>query len=153
VGGRFGFFYGAENGFGLSPGLRAQAVLRWLAKDWGSGRLGLEMDPGVYAYFGPYAFGLGGVALGFIVPLQLTAAFPLSPRLTLHAGLDVPLLLTLYSSITLSIPVLVGGGGEYALSERVALTLRLRFGPSFNLNWFFPVTFGFEALAGVALRL
>jgi hypothetical protein len=153
LGGKFGFFYGAENGLGVAPGLRAQAVLRWLLSEQGIVKLGIEFEPGIYTYFSPFFGVFGGAIFGIVTPVKFTAAFQVLQNLSLHAGADLPLFINFVPGFAMNIPILIGGGAEYFITENLSLTLRLRFGPSFNINWFFPVTFGFDTLLGVAFKL
>lgn len=149
-GGKFTFLYGSEASTFVSPGLRLQGLLRFLVAERGRVRFGIELEPGIYTYFGTPGRGAFGVAL----PLKFTIGIPLLKELSLHAGVDLPLMFGFVPGFTAAIPVLLGGGIEYLVIPDLSLNFRMRFGPSIIVT---PggsgVGLGLDVLLGVAYRL
>lgn len=131
VGGKFSLMYGYEGitALGGVPGFKLQGVARLGLLERGKLNLGLRFEPGIFTYF----FSGGGAQLGIALPFELNAGFTLSPKLILNFGIDLPMFVVFGPYGGLAVPVLVGGGAEYALSSRLAVTFNLRAGPSVAL--------------------
>lgn len=146
IGGRFGFNYGFE-GFvnDVNPGFKLQGVLRHKFAQIEKVSLGLKFEPGMYLYLDHGAdFGIT-LPVGFVVGIQASSA------LMINAGLDVPLSILFGDNSTAIVPILFGGGAEYFLDQRLALTFNLRMGPSIITAWEH-TEFTMETLFGVAYR-
>jgi hypothetical protein len=109
----------------------------------------LEAQPGavLYSRSGSALFGVGG-------PVGVVAGFRLDARLTLDAAFEVPILVSFANPAGVLFGPAFGGGGEYQLTNNLAVTLRLRIGPSFWLNSEGRDTvLGVKALLGLAYNL
>ncbi len=130
-GGRLSLLYGYEGITRMSgvPGLKLQGVLRLGLLERGRMNLGLKFSPGPFFYFFQ-----GGTEVGLALPIDLALGLALSPKLMLSFGLDVPMFAVFGPYGGLAVPVLLGGGVEYALDGQLALTANLRVGPSVPLT-------------------
>jgi hypothetical protein len=109
----------------------------------------LEAQPGLglYGSQGSVLFGVGG-------PVGVVAGFKLDARLTLDLAFEVPILVSFSNPAGVLFGPQFGGGGEYQLTNNLAVTLRLRLGPSFAITSESSGTnLGFTALAGLAYNL
>jgi hypothetical protein len=131
VGGSFSFLYGYEGITRMAgvPGVKVQGVGRLELYESGKINLGLSASPGVFFYFFQ-----GGSEIGLAIPLELTLGFSVMPKLMLNGGIDVPVFAVFGPYGGLAIPVLIGGGLEYALDNRIGLTMNMRAGPSVPLT-------------------
>lgn len=131
IGGRFSLLYGYEGITRVAgiPGLKMQGVLRLELLERGRINLGLKFSPGLFVYFFP-----GGTEIGMPLPIDLAFGFAVTPKLMLNAGLDLPIFAAFGPYGGLAVPVLLGGGVEYALDRQLALTFNLRVGPSVPLT-------------------
>jgi len=147
LGGRFTFAYGEE---GITDtgvlGLRFQFTLRGQLVHTRTFDLALRFDPGLLLYFPSST-----TVVGMTVPVGLEAGFPLSPVLRVNASFDLPVWITFNTSPAEAFfPILFGGGVEYLLEKNLALTARLKMGPTIGTasrtrNTFFTLSllFGF----------
>jgi hypothetical protein len=131
LGGRFSFLYGYEGITRMAgvPGLKLQGVLRVGILERGKLNLGLRFSPGFFTYF----FG-GATEVGLAMPIDLAVGIALLPKLMVNFGLDLPIFAVFGPFGGVAVPVLVGGGLEYQLSNELALTTNLRVGPSVPLT-------------------
>ena len=64
-------------------------------------------------------------------PVGLEFGFPITPVLRANASFDLPFWITFNPSpVEGFIPILFGGGVEYLLQHNLALTARLKMGPT-----------------------
>jgi hypothetical protein len=107
-------------------------------------RLAGRFDPGIIVASSPGEFGLK-------IPLGLELGIPLSQVLTANASLDLPLFFTSGDFNAFYLPLLFGGGIEYLLNPNLAITGKVKVGPTFGTNNF-PTSFTLYALVGAAYR-
>jgi len=131
IGARFSLLYAYEGITVLTriPGIKLQGVVRMQLLDRGKLNLGLSFSPGLFFYFFP-----GDTEIGLPLPVNLVLGYAVSPKLMAHLGVDLPIFAVFGPLGGLAIPVLVGGGLEYAVDRQLALTLSLRVGPSVPLT-------------------
>ena len=73
-------------------------------------------------------------------------------KLIVNGGIDIPMYITPNVG-TFTVPLLFGGGAEYALSDALEVTGRVRLGPALELTQNAANRFAMELLVGVAYRL
>jgi len=127
LGGRFTFNYGEE---GITDtgvlGLKFQFTLRTQLVHKAKFDLALRFDPGLLLYFPS-----DRTIVGVTFPVGLEFGFPISPVFRATGSLDLPFWITFSPSPTQAfIPLLFGGGVEYLVEKELALTARLKMGPT-----------------------
>jgi hypothetical protein len=159
VGARVAFDYGFMNTTIGLAGVDLQVVGRRFLMTSGQFDIEAHARPGLTFY------GNNGEALfGLSAPVGVLAAYRVDPRLTVDAGVDVPILLSFTNPFGVIVGPLVGGGVEYRLERNLSLTAKVRVGPEVSLestktdtqgNQIGGVTgrFGFQTLVGVAYGL
>lgn len=150
LGGRFAFNYGEE---GITDtgvlGLKFQFTVRGQLVKKPKFDLALRFDPGLLLYFPSST-----TVVGMTFPVGLEFGFPITPVLRANGSFDLPFWVTFSPSpVTGYIPILLGGGVEYLLQHDLALTARLKMGPTIatgnrTRNAFFTLYF----LVGIAYR-
>ena len=149
LGGRFTFNYAFEDLVTtVNPGIKLQAVARYSFFDQGKLSLAAEFAPGPLFYFPPSGT-LGGITL----PVGVALGVSVSSALYLNLGLDVPFSVIFGSFGGIVFPILVGGGAEYFIDRKLAVSFNTRMGPAISTRFAVPSTFAFEALLGVAYKL
>jgi hypothetical protein len=140
--------YGFESRLGddLAPGMKLQLVARLGLVNQGRFNLGLEFAPGPLVYFRRFV-----TQWGLAFPLKLQMGVGVGSAMIVNFGLDVPMFVTFNDSPSLYLPLLFGGGVEYFLDQRLALSFNLRMGPSIRARDTTTV-FAMDALIGVAYR-
>jgi len=146
----------------LSTGFKGQGLLKLRLLDADRVSLGLELAPGAFVYTVPYYPAVGGVTLPVAVKMGIAATDALGVGLTLETPYWVsfaPLRLpnpngrgdVVYPA-GLYVPILAGGGIEYAVLQNLLVTLDARMGPTFvtaNSTAVFTVV----AKTGIAWRI
>lgn len=147
LGGRFSFNYGEEGLVdAINPGLKLQGLMRInLVKS--KVNVGLALEPGVFFYF----YG-GGTDIGMTIPIKLAVGIPASSALMINVGMDLPLAVKFNRGSTVIIPILFGGGLEYAIDQSLMATFNLRMGPSIFTRGG-GTAFTLESLIGIAVKL
>lgn len=150
LGGRFTFNYGEE---GITDtgvlGLKFQFTLRAQLVKKPKFDLALRFDPGLLLYF-PNS----NTRVGMTFPVGLEFGFPITPVFRAMGSIDLPFWITFSPSpVEGFIPILFGGGVEYLVQRDLALTARIKMGPTIatqnqTRNSFFTLYF----LLGVAYR-
>ncbi len=150
LGGRFTFNYGEE---GITDtgvlGLKFQFTLRAQLVRKPKFDLGLRFDPGLLLYFPS-----SSTVVGMTFPVGLEFGFPITPVFRASGSFDLPFWITFSPSpVEGHIPILFGGGVEYLVQRDLALTARIKMGPTIGTasrtrNTFFTLYF----LLGVAYR-
>jgi hypothetical protein len=107
-------------------------------------KLSGKFDPGIIVASSPGEFGLK-------IPFGLELGIPLSQVLTMNASFDLPLFFTFGDFSAFYIPLLFGGGVEYLVNPNLAITGKIKVGPTFGTNGF-PTSFTLYALFGVAYK-
>jgi hypothetical protein len=110
----------------------------------GNMKLAGKFDPGILVASSPGEFGLK-------IPLGLELGIPLSQALMLNASFDLPMFFTFGDFSAFYIPLLFGGGLEYLVNPNLAITGKIKVGPTFGTNGF-PTSFTLYALIGVAYK-
>lgn len=147
VGGRFTFNYGYEGvTSAINPGFKLQGVLHIQVAQMQKVSLGLKFEPGMFLYL------RGRATFGITLPVGFQVAIPASSALLITAGLDVPLSIQFGDASTAFVPILFGGGAEYFLDNRIALTFNLRLGPGITTAGGGSTDFVLQSLFGVAYR-
>jgi len=149
LGGRFTFNYGEE---GITDtgvlGLKFQFTLRAQLVRKPKFDLALRFDPGLLLYFP------SSTVVGMTFPVGLEFGFPITPVFRANASFDLPFWITFSpSAVEGHIPILFGGGLEYLVERDLALTARIKMGPTIGTadrtrNAFFTLYF----LFGLAYR-
>lgn len=150
-GGRFTVGYSQPFGvFNVSPGLGAQAVLRWNWID-GAVSLGGRLEPGVL-------FGISREAAATLVaPFGVDLGFHPHPIINIALGADIGLgAVVLYNGgASFILPLSAGPGLEINITDAVQLTLNSRFG-GYGFRMPSDIAggggFGFRASIGLAFR-
>ncbi len=150
LGGRFTFNYGEE---GITDtgvlGLKFQFTLRTQLVKKPKFDMALRFDPGLLLYFPSNT-----TVVGLTFPVGLEFGFPITPVLRANGSFDLPFWITFNTTpVTGYIPILFGGGVEYLLQHDLAITARLKMGPTIGTgnrtqNSFFTLYF----LVGFAYR-
>jgi hypothetical protein len=149
------------------PGAKFEGVMRVQVFEQGKLNFGLKFTPGLFLYFFP-----GVVEFGLTLPFAATFGVLIAPKLMLSFGVDVPIFVLFGPGGGVALPVLFGGGLEYAIDNRLGFTVNLRTGPLLPLtggSWYWcydalgrPVRCGggvrftdfvAEALFGLSIRL
>jgi hypothetical protein len=154
---------GTYEGLTFAPtmGVKGQGLLKIRLMEAGRTNLGLELAPGLMAYNTRFGTA-GGAVLGAGVKFGIRATDKLgigiateSPLFFAFAPLRVPDVSGPYSVVYpggLYVPVLFGGGVEYAIAQNLLLTGDLRMGPTF-ITATSNAMFTLQAKAGVAWRI
>jgi hypothetical protein len=90
-------------------------------------KLAGKFDPGIIVAASPGEFGLK-------IPFGLELGIPLSQVMTLNGSFDIPLFFTFGDFNAFYVPLLFGGGIEYLLNPNLALTGKVKLGPTFITN-------------------
>jgi hypothetical protein len=151
IGGKLAFNYDYEGVVNASGfvGLDFQFLLRKEFFDNGKIRIAGRFDPGLLLYFPG-----GGTAVGITFPVGVEFGFPVSPKVSINASFDLPMSVNFYGGGTsFSIPILFGGGAEYLLERNLALTFKLKLGPTiFTGSGYGASAFTLYALFGAAYK-
>ena len=107
-------------------------------------KLAGRFDPGILWAASPGQFGIK-------IPIGLEMGIPFNEKIILNGSLDLPMFFTFGDFNAFYIPLLFGGGIEYLLEPHIALTGKLKLGPTFGTNGF-PTSFTLYLLAGVAYK-
>ena len=128
----FGFHVGLNYGFegttNTIAGVNFAVPFRHMLGQGGSTTIAFRADPGVSIY------GDHGALVGVGGPIGIVAGFRVDPRLTLSAGVDVPVLLSFSNPAGFFFGPQAGAGAEYLVERDLAMTARFRVGPEFALN-------------------
>jgi len=111
----------------------------------GNVKMSGRFDPGIIIAASPGQFGLK-------IPLGLELGIPLSSVMIINASFDLPLYFTFGDFNAFYIPLLFGGGVEYLIQPNLAITGKVKVGPTFVTNGG-GTNFTLYVLAGVAYKL
>ncbi|GAC1607260.1 MAG: hypothetical protein NVS4B10_22300 [Myxococcales bacterium] len=143
---RANFLYGFESTTTTLAGAQLQAPYRRMLTTGDTTNVAFHVDPGltVYSRNGAALVGVGG-------PIGVVAGWQVSPRTTLDAGADFPILLSFTNPAGLLFGPQLGGGAEYAIDRNLHVTIKLRVGPEFALaSGQAASQFAFTSLVGLA---
>jgi hypothetical protein len=88
-------------------------------------KLSGRFDPGILIAAAPGQFGIK-------IPVGLEVGIPLSSQLIVNGSLDLPMFFALGDNSAFYIPLLFGGGAEYLLQPNLAVTGKLKMGPTWR---------------------
>ena len=150
IGGRFSLDWGGWDGstqgsYGI--GLGAQLLLRKQMFEIGGFKGALTFNPGFLIYFPS-----GGTTAGITFPIGAQMGFPVADKITVNASFELPFWVT-FSPGVFYIPILFGGGVEYAMQPDLLLTFKLAMGPSIATCSGCGAAFALNGLVGVAYKL
>ena len=149
IGGRLQLNYGVE---GLTDATHFEMALNFLLRkqfvDNGKFKFAGTFNPGIlfYTAFSTTTFGI-------TFPIEAQFGIPLDQKLTLNASFGLPMWVTFGTFSAFYLPILFGGGVEYLLEPNLALTFKLRVGPTIEFaNGGSASGFTLNALLGVAYK-
>ncbi len=128
VGLHVGFNYGFENTASSIVGFNLAVPYRRTLGDAAGATFAFETQPGLSIY------GNHGAMVGVGGPIGIVAGWKASPQLTVDVGADVPVLVSFSNPAGFVVGPQFGGGGEYLIDRNLAVTARIRVGPSFSLD-------------------
>jgi hypothetical protein len=149
IGGRLQINYGVE---GLTSSTNFEMALNFLLRrqfvDTGKFKFAGTFNPGVLFYT---AF--SRTTFGITFPIEGQFGIPLDPKFTLNASFGLPMWVTFGDFSAFYLPILFGAGVEYLLEHNIALTFKLRVGPTIAFaNGGSSSSFTLNALIGVAYK-
>jgi hypothetical protein len=149
LGGRFTFNYGEE---GITDtgvlGLKFQFTLRKHLLTKRNFDLALRFDPGLLLYFPD-----NNTIVGMTFPVGLEAGWRIDSKLRLAGTFDLPFWVTFNSPARFFAPILFGGAVEYLVQRDLAVTFRLKMGPTIGTgNYTRNTFFTLYLLFGLAYR-
>ena len=129
VNARIGLNYAFE---GITQGTRfeftAQVGIRKELLSFGPHmKLAGTFDPGILIAASPGQFGIK-------IPFGLQVGMPLGEKIMANASFEIPMFFTLGDFNAFYVPLLFGGGIEYLLEPHIAITGKLKLGPTFITN-------------------
>jgi hypothetical protein len=124
-----GFNYAFE---GITQGTRFEftaqvGIRKELLKIAGNMKLSGKFDPGILWAASPGQFGIK-------LPIGIEMGIPMSHVMMLNGSLDLPMFFTVGDFSAFYIPLLFGGGIEYLLQPNLAVTGKIKLGPTFITN-------------------
>ena len=148
IGGRLQINYGIE---GLTSSTHFEMAFQFLARkqfvDTGKIKFALTFNPGLLFY------SAGSTVFGITFPVEGQLGIPLDPKFTLNASFGLPMWVTFGDFGAFYLPIMFGGGLEYLLEPNIALTFKLRMGPTiYFANGGSASSFTLNALFGVAYK-
>ena len=149
IGGRLQLNYGVE---GLTDATHFEMALNFLLRkqfvDNGKFKFAGTFNPGIlfYTAFSTTTFGI-------TFPVEGQFGIPIDPKFTLNASFGLPMWVTFGTFNAFYLPIMFGGGVEYLLEPNVALTFKLRLGPTIAFaNGNSASSFTLNALFGAAYK-
>ncbi len=135
---------------GLTQGTRFEftaqvGIRKELLNFGGNMKLSGRFDPGIIVASSPGQFGLK-------IPFGLELGIPVSQPLILNASLDLPLYFTFGDLNAFYIPLLFGVGAEYLVNPNLAITAKVKVGPTWGTGDASGSAFTLYALVGAAWR-
>jgi hypothetical protein len=131
----------------IAAGLKLNGLMRLALLENSRFNLALEFAPGPLFYF-PGRF----VVTGIDLPVAFVLGLPVGSTVMLNLGLDFPMYAVFSTGGGFYLPILIGGGLEYFIDQKIAVSFNTRMGPTITSNRSTAV-FTLEALIGVGYRL
>jgi hypothetical protein len=128
IGFHVGFNYGFEGTTNTVAGVNFAVPYRHMLAQTGDTTFTFRADPGLSIY------GNHGALVAVGGPIGVVVGFHVDPRLTLSAGVDVPVLFSFSNPAGFLFGPQAGGGAEYLIDRNLAVTARFRVGPQFGLT-------------------
>ena len=149
IGGRLQINYGVE---GLTSSTNFEMALNFLLRrqfvDTGKFKFAGTFNPGVLFYTAA-----SRTTFGITFPIEGQFGIPIDPKFTLNASFGLPMWVTFGDFSAFYLPILFGAGVEYLLEPNIALTFKLRVGPTIAFaNGGSSSSFTLNALLGVAYK-
>jgi hypothetical protein len=88
-------------------------------------KLSGRFDPGILIAAAPGQFGIK-------IPVGLEVGIPMDEKLILNGSLDLPMFFAFGDNSAFYIPLLFGGGAEYLIQPNLAVTGKLKMGPTWR---------------------
>jgi hypothetical protein len=156
IGARLQLNYAVE---GLTGGGHFEFALQFLARkqfvDTGKFKFAATFNPG----FLLWTTGLGGFAgapgsvVGITFPIEAQFGIPIDPKFIFNASFGLPMWVTFGDLGVFYLPIMFGAGVEYLIEPNLALTFKLRVGPTIEFaNGTSASQFTLNALIGVAYK-
>ena len=149
IGGRLQINYAVE---GLTDSTNFEMGFQFLARkqfvDTGKFKFAATFNPGLlfYTAFSTTTFGI-------TFPVEAQFGIPIDNKVTLNASFGLPMWVTFGTFSAFYLPILFGAGVEYQLEPNIALTFKLRVGPTIAFaNGGSASSFTLNALIGVAYK-
>jgi len=149
IGGRLQLNYAVE---GITASTNFEMAFQFLARkqfvDTGKFKFAATFNPGLLFWTG------GGTTIfGITFPIEGQFGIPIDPKFTINASFGLPMWVTFGDLGVFYLPILFGGGVEYLLEPNIALTFKLRVGPTIEFaNGTSGSNFTLNALLGVAYK-
>jgi len=129
IGGRLQLNYGVE---GLTDATHFEMALNFLLRkqfvDNGKFKFAGTFNPGIL-----FCTAFSTTTFGITFPVEGQFGIPIDPKVTLNASFGLPMWVTFGTASAFYLPIMFGGGVEYLLEPNVALTFKLRLGPTIAL--------------------
>lgn len=151
VGARLQFNWSPEGqllaGATIAPGFKGLLLARYnIVKVWKLD-VGVEVAPGFVVYIPP---GVRPIWPGVFFSVAGLASLNVMEKLNVGVRLETGVVGIV--GLGASIPIMIGGGAEYALTEQILLQARLKLGAGIWTNGI-GAAFAFEGLVGAAYKL
>jgi hypothetical protein len=151
IGGRLSINYGVE---GLTSTSKFEMAAQFLARkqfvDTGKIIFAVTFNPGFLFWVPGSPF---STVFGITFPIEGQIGFPIDSRLTINGSFGLPMWVTFGDLSAFYLPIMFGGGVEYLIEKNIALTFKLRMGPTIAFaNGGSASSFTLNALFGVAYR-
>jgi hypothetical protein len=143
--------YCVSNGFvsacgGSTFNFDFQLLLRKQIAEFSGLKLAATFNPGFLLY-------TAGNVVGINLPLGAQLGIPVNDKLIFNASFELAMYLTFANGNTnFTIPLLFGGGVEYAVMPELLVTAKLAMGPSIPTHANTATSFALETLVGVAYK-
>ena len=160
IGGRLGLNWGGPDGAvnycasagvfgnvcgGTTFNIDFQLLLRATVTEIAGYKLALTFNPGFIIF-------TSGGTTGINLPIGAQMGFPINEKMILNASFEVPMYATFGTGGSFFIPLLFGGGIEYAIQPNLLLTGKLALGVSIPTLSGAAASFAMNFLAGVAYK-
>jgi len=152
IGGRLQLNYGVE---GITDTTKFEMGFQFLARkkfvDTGKFFFAATFNPGFLFWIPGHG---ADTRFGILFPVEGQFGIPIDPKLTLNASFGLPMWVDFGNSVTIFyLPIMFGAGVEYLLEPNLALTFKLRVGPTIEFaNGGSSSSFTLNALFGVAYK-